>query len=399
MNHNKIFMSFGLTLVGVVLCYICLSGKYLLPARLRWTSFDLKNIINSNKSLTAAWSSMIGSDTHLHGRGSLAASTEALISQEQTRGDSLTSIYPTALSASVSNMKTVATLGLSSPSISRRIINPHEYKLLIAEPFACYNAAGNPKEVFLLVLVTSSHAHTERRTAIRETWGNPLEVRGKPVVTLFLFGYDQNATIQRQLKEESSKHHDVLQEDFEDTYRNLTLKTIMGLKWASTHCPHASYVMKTDDDVYVNIDKLVRLLSETSTPSANYAVGNLLSRNIPIRNPRSKIYMPKEMFPESVFPPYLTGSGYVMSADVTRRIVEVSLFTKLLPIEDVFVGVCLKWLNIKPIGNKNFDYSCHWGSSPSSRTCNMIIYHLQSSRQMYDILRICGQDSRVATSN
>ena len=40
---------------------------------------------------------------------------------------------------------------------------------------------------------------------------------------------------------------------FQDTYRNLTLKTVMGLKWSAIFCPQAKFVMKTDDDIFVNL--------------------------------------------------------------------------------------------------------------------------------------------------
>jgi hypothetical protein len=40
---------------------------------------------------------------------------------------------------------------------------------------------------------------------------------------------------------------------FQDTYHNLTLKTVMGLKWTSIFCPQVKFVLKTDDDIYVNV--------------------------------------------------------------------------------------------------------------------------------------------------
>ncbi|XP_022087477.1 beta-1,3-galactosyltransferase 1-like [Acanthaster planci] len=252
---------------------------------------------------------------------------------------------------------------------SGQVINPHGYGLLIDEPQACLDAAGAPKEVFLLVFVTSIHAHIEQRQAIRETWGSPREVRGKEIVTLFLFGYNGNANLQRQLEEESRKHHDVLQEDFQDAYRNMTLKTIMGMKWASTHCPQASYVMKTDDDMYISYDNLIKLLTNATTPSTNYTVGYLAIRSAPRRRPNNKWYMPKQLFPDPVYPSYVTGGGYVLSNDVVRKVYEKSLDTRYLPIEDVFVGVCLKLLNIIPIGNKDFN-----------------LHHVNYSRKLYKTL-------------
>ena len=47
-----------------------------------------------------------------------------------------------------------------------------------------------------------------------------------------------------------------------DTYRNLTLKTIMGMKWASNYCSGAKFILKIDDDMTPNPFKLVRYLEE-----------------------------------------------------------------------------------------------------------------------------------------
>ena len=64
------------------------------------------------------------------------------------------------------------------------------------------------------------------------------------------------------MTEESRTHGDILQEDFVDSYMNLTLKSVMGLKWVSNHCMKAEFVMKTDDDIYVNINSLLNHLHE-----------------------------------------------------------------------------------------------------------------------------------------
>ncbi|XP_038075500.1 beta-1,3-galactosyltransferase 1-like [Patiria miniata] len=256
----------------------------------------------------------------------------------------------------VSNLKTANTLSSYDRHDSRLIVNSHEYKLLVDEPRACYDAAGAPREVFLLVLITTIHAHTEQREAVREMWGSPREVRGKQIVTLFLLAQnkDANLTHMQQVVEESNKHHDLLQEDFQDAYKNLTLKTIMGMKWASTHCPHASFVMKTDDDIYVSYDNLVKHLTNLSTPSKNYAVGCLIRDALPFRDPKSKWYMSKELYPGRMYSPYLSGAGYVVTGDLAGKIYQLSLKLQYLHIEDVFVGECLKSLNIMPMDSSQF---------------------------------------------
>ena len=60
---------------------------------------------------------------------------------------------------------------------------------------------------------------------------------------------------------------DILQWDFVDTYHNLTMKSIMTLKWASSSCPTTKFVVKMDDDVFFNVANLKKELK-----SLNYDI-------------------------------------------------------------------------------------------------------------------------------
>ena len=56
------------------------------------------------------------------------------------------------------------------------------------------------------------------------------------------------------VEQESQIFHDIVVEDFVDSYHNLTLKTMMGMRWIATFCEHAQYVLKADSDVFVNME-------------------------------------------------------------------------------------------------------------------------------------------------
>lgn len=56
------------------------------------------------------------------------------------------------------------------------------------------------------------------------------------VRTVFLVGRTQNNETHAQLINESRLYDDLIQEDFMDTYNNLTIKTLMMLKWVNTNC-------------------------------------------------------------------------------------------------------------------------------------------------------------------
>jgi Galactosyltransferase len=45
------------------------------------------------------------------------------------------------------------------------------------------------------------------------------------------------ANVDSLLTSESAQYSDIVREDFLDSYENLTLKTLGGLKWAAIFCP------------------------------------------------------------------------------------------------------------------------------------------------------------------
>ena len=82
-----------------------------------------------------------------------------------------------------------------------------------------------------------------------------------PVLFVHLFYYcvffsrDKDGSSDTELSEEHSKHQDLLQFDFVDSYLNLTMKTGFMLKWLHSRpdCLESTkFVMKVDDDAFVN---------------------------------------------------------------------------------------------------------------------------------------------------
>lgn len=63
----------------------------------------------------------------------------------------------------------------------------------------------------------------------------------------------------------------------------------MMLKWVKTYCPQVAFVLKTDDDMYVNIGALVDYLSRPEVlHRKDMIVGSLFCRVAPIKDLGSK---------------------------------------------------------------------------------------------------------------
>ena len=82
--------------------------------------------------------------------------------------------------------------------------------------------------------------------------------------------------MQMQVSNESHEYGDIVQEDFIDTYANLTVKTLMLLKWFTENCADTQYVMKTDDDMYINLVKLLQLVMANREIMGEYSCAFLI---------------------------------------------------------------------------------------------------------------------------
>ncbi|KAM4728611.1 beta-1,3-galactosyltransferase 2-like [Anableps anableps] len=223
---------------------------------------------------------------------------------------------------------------------------------------------------FLVLLIATEARQVEARNAIRQTWGNESVFPSLGFIRLFLLGKKEGELgllQQKMLEAESRRHHDIIQQDFLDSYKNLTIKTLMGMNWVAMHCPTASYVMKTDSDMFVNTEYLVyKLLRPELKPRKNYFTGNNMRGFAPNRNKNSKWYMPPELYPGDKYPTFCSGTGYVFSGDLARKIYWTSLSIRHLHLEDVYVGICLAELQIEPTPPPNGFLFNHWRVSYSS---------------------------------
>uniref|UniRef100_A0A9J7X6K7 Hexosyltransferase n=2 Tax=Cyprinus carpio TaxID=7962 RepID=A0A9J7X6K7_CYPCA len=240
--------------------------------------------------------------------------------------------------------KPIVSIRTEDISIYQYAAHPHNYHFILDEPDKC------KQDPFLVFMVPVAPHQLDARNAIRSTWGNESSVQGKAVLTLFLVGLTGGAEAQQQLEEESRQHRDLLQSNFVDSYFNLTIKTMVIMDWLATRCPQAAYAMKVDSDMYINLENMMTLLLSPNTPRQNYITGYLMWDRPVIRDKSSKWYVPEELYPESIYPTYVLGMGYVFSNDLPPKIVKASEAVKPFNIEDAYVGACLKQLVINPSG-------------------------------------------------
>uniref|UniRef100_A0A4W5M3H7 Hexosyltransferase n=1 Tax=Hucho hucho TaxID=62062 RepID=A0A4W5M3H7_9TELE len=283
---------------------------------------------------------------------SLINSTQQAIKLNTTHNE--TSSFTTALTI-ITNLITEvkAVLATPPPYVSPgpyHVEYPSDYIFILDEPEKCREQ--NP---FLVLMVPVAPYNRDAREAIRSTWGSERQVLGKEVCLFFLLGLpsgEETEQLQEKVLQESKEHQDLLQSNFLDSYKNLTIKTMVMMEWLSSRCPNASYAMKIDSDMFLNVNTLVNMLL-LHAPKQNYQTGLVAQWGAVLRDPNSKWYLPTEAFHETVYPPYALGLGYVFTLDLPRKLVEASRHVKAIYIEDVYLGLCMRHLGFRPTNPPN----------------------------------------------
>ncbi|KAH7981153.1 hypothetical protein HPB49_022087 [Dermacentor silvarum] len=212
---------------------------------------------------------------------------------------------------------------------------------------------------YLAVVVCSAVENFEHRAVIRGTWGRDVG-HDKGTAVFFLVG-KPDATpngkdTQNMLINESARHNDIIQADFRDTYRNLTVKTMFLLKWAYINCSSTRFVLKADDDMFVNVERLLSFLkAHGGNRPRPFLAGNVLQGRKTVRRAGSKWYLPLSVYQSDWLPSYIYGSGYVMSREAVRPLFTEALSTPFLYVEDVFLtGIVAQKVGIELTNSRCF---------------------------------------------
>ncbi|KAK8766714.1 hypothetical protein V5799_006503 [Amblyomma americanum] len=199
------------------------------------------------------------------------------------------------------------------------------------------NMCPNTTPVDYLFAVYSAVEYVRTRNVIRSTWGKEIK-RSSGNKLIFLFGKPNTSDLQNTLAMESLRYGDIVQEDFVDSYRNLTVKTVMMLRWVTLYCPQARFVVKMDDDSFLNVANFYRAMHERPEDAI---YGQVIHRYAPERRSENKWYISYDDEPRDVFPDFIAGPMYVIGGRVVHRLYTATGLVKPFPNEDVYLtGKC-----------------------------------------------------------
>ncbi|KAF2299466.1 hypothetical protein GH714_032048 [Hevea brasiliensis] len=236
---------------------------------------------------------------------------------------------------------------------------------------------NQPLDLFIGVFSTANNF--ERRTAVRRTWMQYPAVKTGAVAVRFFVGLHRNQMVNEQLWNELQTYGDIQLVPFVDYYNLITWKTVAICTFGA-EVISANYVMKTDDDAFVRVDEVLASLRRTNIRHG--LLYGLINYNAqPHRNPNSKWYISVEEWPESFYPPWAHGPGYVVSQDIAKAVYKRHKKgqLKMFKLEDVAMGI---WIAEMKKGSLHVTYVNEERVYNEGCKDGYVVAHYQSPREM-----------------
>lgn len=226
----------------------------------------------------------------------------------------------------------------------------------------CSAAPRSQGGTFIVALISSFVANFEQRLAIRETWGSQHLFYGRIVRLAFVIGtptVNKNET-QSKVDKEFKKYGDIVQGNFDESFQNLTLKVVLGLKWVTEFCSDAAYLYKGEDDMFVAWSRVLRLLlqksdSRESSVMKRFFFGSVLTGSPRVNDPQSKYYVNESIYYGKFYPRFCGGGSYILSTDIIPELYRQSFITPLIPIDDAYQGILTNQIDVYPTHHDGFN--------------------------------------------
>jgi len=213
-------------------------------------------------------------------------------------------------------------------------------RILLNNPGLC----GDTSQKLKYVICVNSHPSARaQRDQLRTTWASPRLFKDDTSRVVFLLGraLTDDDNLQSSVRMEFELHGDVLQGDFVDVQRNETVKGVMGLMWASRYCRQAAYVVRTNDDSFVNIFEITRIMDEHSADRWTIMCPLWQDGSMPILRDSKDCgqwCVAESEFPGmSHFPQYCASVVTIISRELVGALYRASLTTPFFWIGDVYL--------------------------------------------------------------
>ena len=267
-------------------------------------------------------------------------------------------IAVSVLSLLLSWRKTPRLLPQASPEVIHLNISSRNVSSTGAErgTNSVFDASGEglcADNLFLLVYVHSSAQQFANRALLRSTWANSKNYDGLRMQVIFMLATPSNAIWTENIQREAQIYKDIVIFPHFETYKNISLKASAAIQLVAKRCKHVPFVIKTDDDVLINMFSIIDFLTnrvddfigrDPSVPTNSsmhlrrLLLCNVWLKPVPFRNPKHKWYISRQAYPDKYYPAFCSGLAWIMSSDVVVALSEaVRKTSQVFPFDDLWL--------------------------------------------------------------
>lgn len=276
-------------------------------------------------------------------------------------------------------------LGRNAPRLLKQIVPP----LLAFILGYCWALAGSEEQtqtelenelplftgpsVSLLILILSSPGNNQLRDTIRQTWLS-VSKKNHNFQSFFVVG-DRGLNTKQvyDLAQEKSRHSDlIVLSRLQDSYAELTKKLVKTFEYVNTNFKF-DYILKCDDDTFVDIERIVEELSSTKDP---FLYWGFFDGRAPVQTKGKWADTSYKLCDRYI--PYALGGGYVLGRELVKFVADNSRILEPYNSEDATLGAWMAGLKVNRKHDTRFD--TEW----QSRGCSnkFLVTHKQTEADM-----------------
>lgn len=189
----------------------------------------------------------------------------------------------------------------------------------------------------IIVSILSSPHNYKKRYSFRYNSINICNINTKCRI-IFFIGSSKFETI-NIINKELKLYNDIVKFSFQNSYLNLTLLSVMALKYCYKYFKTFKYYIKTDDDMLINFKLLFKLIKLIDNRKS-IVYGHLESKFKPNRNNNSKAYIPYIEYPYEYIPKYAYGGLQIITNTAINLLYNQTLYKQFYVWkEDVNLGI------------------------------------------------------------
>ncbi|KAE9412674.1 hypothetical protein Angca_005478, partial [Angiostrongylus cantonensis] len=170
------------------------------------------------------------------------------------------------------------------------------------------------------------------------------------VVVYFILSKPDSVDNFSMLQQEQQQHCDLIMTDLTESYKNLVYKVYASFMFHQHYCPQTLFLMKVDDDVCIDIDRILTDWNIEKNGSISSIYCHKAYKGPAVRDPKHKLFVPKHIWPMPYFPTYCGGPAYIMGRSAEQAILDEARNFPPFYIEDVFyTGILAESIGIERV--------------------------------------------------